>query len=178
MVQIPPSDRLLRLDILRCILKTLPIPLKPTLDVSVLEHRLEGFSGRDLRVLADRVALAAASRHLGAVQRHARGDLPQPRDSGSSHSTDTLALTAESGDAARAEAAGRGGGGGPEIGEEDLEGGREGFVPLAMRGMVAAAVQGWEEIGGMAEAKAALLEVVELPTRFPHIFAKAPLRCP
>ena len=34
----------------------------------------------------------------------------------------------------------------------------------------------WEDIGGVEEAKSQLLEAIELPVRFPEIYAKAPLR--
>ena len=36
--------------------------------------------------------------------------------------------------------------------------------------------QGWEDVGGMAEVRAALQESLELPTRYARLVAKAPLR--
>ena len=38
------------------------------------------------------------------------------------------------------------------------------------------ALQGWDDVGGMDEVRAALQESLELPTRFARLVAKAPLR--
>mmetsp|Transcript_8161 Transcript_8161/g.27103 ORF Transcript_8161/g.27103 Transcript_8161/m.27103 type:complete len:1145 (+) Transcript_8161:499-3933(+) len=75
-----------------------------------------------------------------------------------------------------------------EIAAEDFEKAREGFVPASMRGltggsdMAAAAAtggadqDGWSSLGGLAEAKLALREALELPSKHAALFAGAPLR--
>jgi peroxin-1 len=40
----------------------------------------------------------------------------------------------------------------------------------------ACSIQGWQDVGGMGDAKEALFEAIELPLRFAKLVAKAPLR--
>ncbi|KAL0752090.1 hypothetical protein Bca101_034093 [Brassica carinata] len=54
------------------------------------------------------------------------------------------------------------------------------FVPVAMRDITKSASEGgrsgWEDVGGVTDVKNAIKEMIELPSRFPKIFAKSPLR--
>ncbi|GAQ77615.1 Peroxisome biogenesis factor 1 [Klebsormidium nitens] len=68
-----------------------------------------------------------------------------------------------------------------ELSEEDLTEARDGFVPAAMRGVAVggadgAPKQGWDSVGGLSEVRQALQETLELPAKFPALFASAPLR--
>lgn len=68
-----------------------------------------------------------------------------------------------------------------ELSEEDLTEARDGFVPAAMRGVAVggadgAPKQGWESVGGLSDVRQALQETLELPAKFPALFASAPLR--
>lgn len=54
------------------------------------------------------------------------------------------------------------------------------FVPVAMRGLTKAASEGgrngWEDVGGLVDIRNAIQEMIELPSKFPGIFASSPLR--
>ncbi|XP_042500338.1 peroxisome biogenesis protein 1 isoform X3 [Macadamia integrifolia] len=54
------------------------------------------------------------------------------------------------------------------------------FLPVAMRGVTKSASEGgrsgWEDVGGLIDIRNAIQEMVELPSKFPNIFAQAPLR--
>eukprot|EP00897_Mesotaenium_endlicherianum_P010208 jgi/Mesen1/9215/ME000591S08541 len=75
------------------------------------------------------------------------------------------------------------GGATAELSEGDFGDAQDGFVPAGMRGVAKAASAGdgraprsWADLGGLAETRAALQEILELPSRFPGVFARAPLR--
>ncbi|KAJ8541601.1 hypothetical protein K7X08_002417 [Anisodus acutangulus] len=54
------------------------------------------------------------------------------------------------------------------------------FVPVAMRDITKPAADGgrsgWEDVGGLSDIRNAIIEMIELPSKFPNIFAQAPLR--
>ncbi|XP_043700585.1 peroxisome biogenesis protein 1 isoform X2 [Telopea speciosissima] len=54
------------------------------------------------------------------------------------------------------------------------------FLPVAMREITKSASEGgrsgWEDVGGLMDIRSAIQEMVELPSKFPNIFAQAPLR--
>ncbi|KAM3360991.1 peroxisome biogeneis protein 1 isoform X1 [Capsicum galapagoense] len=54
------------------------------------------------------------------------------------------------------------------------------FVPVAMRDITKPAADGgrsgWEDVGGLNDIRNAIMEMIELPSKFPNIFAQAPLR--
>ncbi|KAK8608231.1 hypothetical protein V6N13_023658 [Hibiscus sabdariffa] len=54
------------------------------------------------------------------------------------------------------------------------------FLPVAMRDISKSAPDvgrtGWDEVGGLNDIRDAIKEMIELPSKFPNIFAKAPLR--
>ncbi|CAN0878326.1 Peroxisome biogenesis protein 1 [Linum grandiflorum] len=56
----------------------------------------------------------------------------------------------------------------------------DGFLPVAMRDITKAASEGgrsgWEDVGGLNDVRNAIREMIELPSKFPNIFAQAPLR--
>ncbi|KAI8468303.1 MAG: P-loop containing nucleoside triphosphate hydrolase protein [Monoraphidium minutum] len=146
-----------------------------------LSERADGFDAKDLQVLLDRALHAAVARRLGAG-----GDLACA--------------------AVGPEAGGGGGEAAPEAGEEggvpgvtgggariavtpaDLEAALDGFVPAAFRGVGRGArggggggaagggPEGWLDVGGLREARAALVEALELPLKWRHLVAAAPLR--
>ena len=49
-------------------------------------------------------------------------------------------------------------------------------MPPALRGAQAKEQVPWQSVAGMEKAKETLLQLVLLPTKYPDIFAKAPLR--
>ncbi|KAI3965795.1 hypothetical protein MKX01_010752 [Papaver californicum] len=54
------------------------------------------------------------------------------------------------------------------------------FLPVAMRGVTKSASDGgrtgWDDVGGLIDIRNAIQEMIELPSKFPTIFAQAPLR--
>ena len=168
-VELPLLDRRARTCILRTLLHTMPVPPASALDVSTLAPHLQGFTSHDLHILAVRAAAAAASRVVlsDASAIHAEREAYAAVDGGE--------------DGAR----GRNVGGnelqvteckGLQITEMDLREARDGYVPPALRGAQVKEDVSWESVGGMEAAKATLLELVLLPTKYPDIFQQAPLR--
>lgn len=64
--------------------------------------------------------------------------------------------------------------------KEDFTRAMHEFVPVAMRDITKSASEGgrsgWDDVGGVTDVKNAIKEMIELPSRFPKIFAKSPLR--
>ncbi|PON46956.1 Peroxisome biogenesis factor, partial [Parasponia andersonii] len=54
------------------------------------------------------------------------------------------------------------------------------FLPVAMREVTRSAPEsgrsGWDDVGGLLDIQKAIKEMIELPSKFPNIFAQAPLR--
>lgn len=68
----------------------------------------------------------------------------------------------------------------PILQKEDFSQAMHDFVPVSMRGLTKAASEGgrsgWEDVGGLMDIRNAIQEMVELPSKFPNIFAQSPLR--
>ncbi|OVA14668.1 AAA+ ATPase domain [Macleaya cordata] len=68
----------------------------------------------------------------------------------------------------------------PILVREDFSLAMHDFLPVAMRGITKSASDGgrtgWEDVGGLMDIRNAIQEMVELPSKFPSIFAQAPLR--
>ncbi|KAJ0975826.1 hypothetical protein J5N97_017791 [Dioscorea zingiberensis] len=68
----------------------------------------------------------------------------------------------------------------PTLVKEDFLQAMHEFIPVAMRGLTKAAPEGgrsgWEDVGGLMDIRKAIEEMVELPSKFPGIFAQSPLR--
>ncbi len=106
----------------------------------------EGFAGADVDALLDRALGRAAARALAAPGAPPRRGAPPPR-----------------------------------LAAADLAAAAEGLVPAALWGSGARdalvdGVEGWADVGGLADVRAALREAVELPARFAAAAARAPLR--
>ncbi|KAL5773626.1 hypothetical protein ACOSQ2_013550 [Xanthoceras sorbifolium] len=54
------------------------------------------------------------------------------------------------------------------------------FLPVAMRDITKSSPEsgrsGWDDVGGLSDIRNAIEEMIELPSKFPNIFAQAPLR--
>ncbi|TXG48256.1 hypothetical protein EZV62_027550 [Acer yangbiense] len=54
------------------------------------------------------------------------------------------------------------------------------FLPVAMRDITKSSPEsgrsGWDDVGGLTDIRNAIEEMIELPSKFPNIFAQAPLR--
>ncbi|KAI9198499.1 hypothetical protein LWI28_016910 [Acer negundo] len=54
------------------------------------------------------------------------------------------------------------------------------FLPVAMRDITKSSPEssrsGWDDVGGLTDIRNAIKEMIELPSKFPNIFAQAPLR--
>ncbi|CAD6245663.1 unnamed protein product [Miscanthus lutarioriparius] len=63
---------------------------------------------------------------------------------------------------------------------EDFSKAMHGFLPVAMRDLRKYAPDdkdgGWEDVGGLNEAVTIIKETLELPSKYPNIFTKAPVR--
>lgn len=57
---------------------------------------------------------------------------------------------------------------------------RQDFLPVSMRDITKSASEGgrlgWEDVGGLTDVRNAIKEMIELPSKFPNVFAKSPLR--
>ena len=137
------------------------------LDLGALAARTDSFAAADLKRLAKRMAHHAAARYINAQPP------ATPRDGG--------------------------GGGGPEpepdegrrlyhiadskvaVTEADVElAMADGLAPAALQGVKLSAIgesaKGWAEVGGMAEVRATLREMFELPAKYPELFGTSPIR--
>ncbi|KAK8664514.1 hypothetical protein V6N13_084300 [Hibiscus sabdariffa] len=68
----------------------------------------------------------------------------------------------------------------PVLVRDDFSQAMHEFLPVAMRDITKSAPDvgrsGWDEVGGLNDIRDAIKEMIELPSKFPNIFAKAPLR--
>lgn len=56
----------------------------------------------------------------------------------------------------------------------------QGFLPVSMRDITKSTLEddraGWQDVGGLNDIRNAIKDMIELPSKFPDIFAQAPLR--
>ncbi|KAI3464580.1 hypothetical protein Pfo_021243 [Paulownia fortunei] len=68
----------------------------------------------------------------------------------------------------------------PTLVRDDFLQAMQNFLPVAMRDITKPATEGgrsgWEDVGGLNDIRNAIKEMIELPSKFPNIFAQAPLR--
>ncbi|GMH02682.1 hypothetical protein Nepgr_004521 [Nepenthes gracilis] len=68
----------------------------------------------------------------------------------------------------------------PSLIWDDLSQAMHEFLPVSMRDITKPAPEGnrlgWEDVGGLIDVRNAIKEIIELPSKFPNIFAKCPLR--
>ncbi|ESW29810.1 hypothetical protein PHAVU_002G100600 [Phaseolus vulgaris] len=68
----------------------------------------------------------------------------------------------------------------PAILREDFSQAMLDFLPVAMRDITKSASDdgrsGWDDVGGLVDIQNAIKEMIELPSKFPKVFAQAPLR--
>ncbi|CAJ2668834.1 unnamed protein product [Trifolium pratense] len=69
---------------------------------------------------------------------------------------------------------------GPALLQEDFSQAMHDFLPVAMRDITKSVSDdgrsGWDDVGGLADIRNAIKEMIELPSKFPKTFAQAPLR--
>ncbi|KAJ0018293.1 hypothetical protein Pint_11582 [Pistacia integerrima] len=68
----------------------------------------------------------------------------------------------------------------PTLVRDDFTQAMHDFLPVAMRDISKPSLEGgrsgWDDVGGLNDIRNAIKEMIELPSKFPNIFAKAPLR--
>ncbi|MED6169745.1 hypothetical protein PIB30_024117 [Stylosanthes scabra] len=68
----------------------------------------------------------------------------------------------------------------PALLRDDFSQAMHDFLPVAMRDITKSASDdgrsGWDDVGGLVDIRNAIKEMIELPSKFPKTFAKAPLR--
>lgn len=68
----------------------------------------------------------------------------------------------------------------PSLIADDFSQARHDFLPVSMRDITKSASEGgrigWEDVGGLIDVRNAIKEMIELPSKFPDVFAKSPLR--
>ncbi|XP_022723598.1 peroxisome biogenesis protein 1 isoform X2 [Durio zibethinus] len=68
----------------------------------------------------------------------------------------------------------------PVLVRDDFSQAMHDFLPVAMRDITKSAPEvgrsGWDDVGGLNDIQDAIKEMIELPSKFPNIFAQAPLR--
>jgi SpoVK/Ycf46/Vps4 family AAA+-type ATPase len=133
----------------------------------------DGFDAADMTTLLERAAHAASARLIAAAHAGADKESESLVDEPAAHqlaprllSEDFVAaarglLPAAFDDVQRAGADGDGVSGGAK-----------------RTGAATSTALGWDDVGGLEEAQRNLREVLELPARFPQLFAQCPLRLP
>ncbi|XP_057539501.1 peroxisomal ATPase PEX1 [Amaranthus tricolor] len=68
----------------------------------------------------------------------------------------------------------------PSLNADDFSLAKKDFLPVSMRDLTKSASEGgrmgWEDIGGLNDVRNVVKEMIELPSKFPNIFGKSPLR--
>ncbi|XP_050232093.1 peroxisomal ATPase PEX1 [Mercurialis annua] len=68
----------------------------------------------------------------------------------------------------------------PTLVRDDFSQAMHDFLPVAMRDITKSSPEsgrsGWDDVGGRKDIRNAIKEMIELPAKFPNIFARAPLR--
>lgn len=68
----------------------------------------------------------------------------------------------------------------PTLLRDDFSEAMNEFLPVAMRDITKPATEGgrsgWDDVGGLTDIRNSIKEMIELPSKFPNIFAQAPLR--
>ncbi|KAJ9179080.1 hypothetical protein P3X46_010904 [Hevea brasiliensis] len=68
----------------------------------------------------------------------------------------------------------------PTLVRDDFSRAMHDFLPVAMRDITKSAPEGgragWDDVGGLKDITNAIKEMIELPSKFPNVFAQAPLR--
>ncbi|XP_073226108.1 peroxisomal ATPase PEX1 isoform X2 [Cicer arietinum] len=69
---------------------------------------------------------------------------------------------------------------GPALLQEDFSQAMHDFLPVAMRDITKSVSDdgrsGWDDVGGLVDIRNSIKEMIELPSKFPKTFARAPLR--
>ncbi|XP_031387514.1 peroxisome biogenesis protein 1 isoform X2 [Punica granatum] len=64
--------------------------------------------------------------------------------------------------------------------KDDFSRAMHGFLPVAMRDITKSTPEGgrsgWDDVGGLSDIRNVIEEMIELPSKFPNVFAKSPLR--
>eukprot|EP00798_Chlamydomonas_sp_ICE-L_P003773 gene3773-13838_t len=148
-VRLPAPGAPGRVAMLASGLKSRGVIITPK-QVDSLASKAEGCNAGDMSVLLERAVHAAVARRLR-----------EPVQAGGTGSASSQVILLD----------------------EDLESALgNGFVPSAFWGVAAAAgdsaggLEGWEDVGGLSEARAALVEALMLPIRHAALASSAPLR--
>ena len=153
--------------------------------IKAIAESADGFDAADLSVLVDRALHIAARKKL--LGKHTKGKAAKKNNMGNGdgdgNGDSPAALTTAT------IAVGR-----PRkistinqtptvihLTEEDMKQAMQGLTPAAFWGAgtkssVQKGISGWEDVGGMKDAKAALAEALELPVKYAALLATAPLR--
>ncbi|KAL4452226.1 hypothetical protein ABPG75_007888 [Micractinium tetrahymenae] len=144
-----------------------------------IAEKADGFDAADLEVLLDRAMHVAVRRQLAAGSSGPAGGAGslQLAVAAAAHSSSSASSSnglQPAGSAAPPPAL-------LQLTRCDMEAALEGFTPAAFWGIgtrkaVQAGVVGWADVGGMEEAREALHEALELPTKYAQLVAQAPLR--
>lgn len=155
-VTLPPPSAASRAAMLMAALPAKGATADPTV-IRSLAEKAEGFDAADLGVLLDRAMHVAVRRYL----LESRGSPGGPRQLMSADKKKKEAPLL--------------------LKSEDLNCALEGLTPSAFwgagtHGKVQHGVSGWENVGGMTEARSALVEALELPIKYAALLSRAPLR--
>ncbi len=191
-VEMPTSSAADRAAMLTSAVVAKGLVLSPETARLEAQH-LDGYDAADVEVLVDRAAHVAARRILGSPvegrsdeagksdaepsKAAVRWDVPGRESTHVEEHTDAIA----NGHSRSTQVTTHQHEFPVELTESDLTEARKGFVPAAMRGVSVAGEDGapklgWEAVGGLSEVRQALQETLELPAKFPSLFASAPLR--
>ncbi|XP_077987933.1 peroxisomal ATPase PEX1-like [Glandiceps talaboti] len=149
-IEMTPPDLTARKEILMSVIEAkTEVDLRSidVININSVGSRTEGYVARDMVTLVERAIHSASRRKLVEKQ---SGELGEPEGNGSE-----ILLT-----------------------DTDFEVALDDYTPLSLLNVPlhSAGTLGWQDVGGLTDVKTALTETLQLPAKYPGLFANCPLR--
>ncbi|XP_071509592.1 peroxisomal ATPase PEX1-like [Diadema antillarum] len=153
-LEINPLDKMDRVSILSSVIHSkveVSLQTLNQIDLNALSGQMDGYVAADLVTITERAVHAGSAREIAQGQRSAP---VTPSQDGQSPSKEILLC------------------------QEDFEVALNNYSPAALRDVPlhSAGELGWEDVGGLGQVKQDLVETLQLPTKYPELFANCPLR--
>ncbi len=182
-VEIPAPNALQRATIVCTLLRRMH--LHAEFDTDAVAAECDGYTGRDLQQLVDRMHHAATVRQwtehaalVAAARPVAFVGFESAPITSPSHAQVAAAVPVEPASDHIAAGATAGYRTSPVyVSEADVAQARAGFVPAALKDLpLQSSTVSWSDIGGLHDVRAVLKETLELPTKYARLFANAPMK--